>query len=306
MDPLADTAEYDFSSELDKLAAKHFGPGVPPTRVTFGALSHVGKVRTNNEDHFGVVQRHRSRDVLFTNLPKGFLPPSREEAYTMVVADGLGGAAFGELASMLALRTGWELTSNAYHWHFRAGEREAEEVMEQLKVYGKLIHEALLERSRRSPELAGMGSTITAVFLMGADAFIGHVGDSRAYLFRDGSLRQLTHDDTQAQHMVDIGVYASVDEAPRFMHNVLMNCLGGNDHDVQVETHHIPLVNGDRLLLCTDGLSDMLADAEIASILNQHPTPMDACQTLVNAALENGGKDNVTVVLACIEVEKNA
>ena len=215
----------------------------------------------------------------------------------------MGGAAFGELASMLALRTAWDLTTNAFNWPFQVSEREAEQVMAQLTAYGKLIHRALIERAREKTEYAGMGSTITGVLLIGSDAFIGHVGDSRAYLLRDGALRQLTHDDTKAQELVDAGVYASVAEAPRFMRHLLVNCLGGNDDNVHVETQRLPLDDGDKLLLCTDGLSDLLSDAEIALILNQHPAPADACLALVNSALDHGGNDNVTVVLACIAVD---
>jgi protein phosphatase len=139
--------------------------------------------------------------------------------------------------------------------------------------------------------------------LVGTDAFIGHVGDSRAYLLHDGTLRQVTHDHTQAQQLVDAGLFASVAETPRSMRHTLINCLGGSYEDVQVETHHVPLAHGDRLLLCTDGLTDMLSDAEIALILNQQPAPTDACQALVDAALDHGGRDNVTVVLAAIAVE---
>lgn len=302
MDPLADTADLRIPNDLESLSAKHFGPGPPRTRIAFGALSHVGKVRENNEDHYGVVRRHRSRDVLFTNLPEGFLAQTCEEAYTMVVADGMGGAAFGELASMFALRAAWDLTTNAYNWPFQVNEHEAEKVLEQLNVYGKKIHQALLERAQAMPKLAGMGSTLTGILLIGSDAFIGHIGDSRAYLLRGGTLQQKTHDHTQAQQLVDAGAIATVAQAPRFMRNVLVNCLGSEAHDVHVETHHLPLLDGDRLLLCTDGLFDMLTDAEIARILNQQSTPADACENLVNAALDKGGKDNVTVVLAGIQI----
>jgi serine/threonine protein phosphatase PrpC len=301
MDPLADTIELNLAGDFEKLAAKHFGPGAAPMRVTFGALTDPGKVRKNNEDHYGVVQRHRAREVLLTNLPEGFFPTSREESYTMIIADGMGGAAFGEKASSLAIRTAWEMTSKAFNWYFQVNEHEAEEVLEQLRVYGKRIHQSLIEQAQGTPELDGMGSTITGVMLIGNDAFIGHVGDSRAYLFRGGSLRQVTRDHTQAQQLVDAGIYASVADAPRSMRHTLVNCLGGNEHDVRVETHRVPLEERDRLLLCTDGLSDMVTDAEIASILAKYPLPMDACQALVNSALDHGGKDNVTVVVACFE-----
>src|SRR5262249_12969844 len=261
-------------------------------RVEFGALSHAGKVRPNNEDHYGVVRRHRSRDVLFTNLPDGFLPPSCQEAHTMVVADGMGGAAFGDLASMLALRTAWDLTSHLYNWPFQINEREAQNVLEQLDVYGKRMHQALLEKARAVPKMSGMGSTITGILLVGTDAFIGHVGDSRAYLLRDNSLQRLTHDHTQAQKLVDVGAYASIADAPRFMRHILVNCLGGKEHDLYVETRHLSLVDGDRLLLCTDGLTDMVNDAEIASILAQHAAPADACQALVPPALDPAWRED--------------
>src|SRR5437868_3662561 len=92
----------------DDLLARHFGPSPPPVRVTVGAASHTGLVRSNNEDHYLVVERRRSRTVLLTNLPDGFLLPADDTAYVLAVADGMGGAAFGELASSLALRSGWD------------------------------------------------------------------------------------------------------------------------------------------------------------------------------------------------------
>ena len=191
MDPLADTAEMYVSDDFENMGDKYFGPGVAQTRLSFGALSHVGKVRKKNEDHYGVVRRHRSRDVLFTNLPEGFLPPSCDQAHTMVVADGIGGIAFGELASMLALRTGWDLTTKAINWPFQINDREADKVLEQLSVYGKKMHKALRESGRAAPERFGMGTTITAILLIGTDAFIAHVGDSRAYLMRNRRLQRL-------------------------------------------------------------------------------------------------------------------
>ena len=101
----ADTAEFPVGQDL---LAKHFGPSPPPVCVNFGALSHTGLVRTNNEDHFLVIERRRSRSILLSNLPEGFLQAADDVSYVMAVADGMGGKARGELASMLALRSGWE------------------------------------------------------------------------------------------------------------------------------------------------------------------------------------------------------
>lgn len=217
----------------DDLAAKFFGPTSPAVRVEFGALSHAGKVRSNNEDHFSVVRRRRSRELLLTNLPEGAVPRSlHDEVYAMAVADGIGGAAFGELASMLALRTGWDLTTHAFKWHFQATEGEADELKDLLRTYGQLIHRKLREEAAVDPQLAGMGTTITGALTIGFEAFVAHVGDSRAYLFRDGRLQQLTRDHTLAQRLVDAGAIPSVSAASRRMQHMLVNCLGGNRSDV--------------------------------------------------------------------------
>jgi protein phosphatase len=295
-----DTVDERITVDVDDLAAKLFGPTSPVVRVEFGALSHPGKVRLNNEDHFSVVRRRRSREVLLTNLPDDVVPTSlHDDVYAMAVADGIGGAAFGELASMLALQAGWDLTTHAFKWHFQMNESEAEELKELLKVYGQLIHRKLQDEAAHDPRLAGMGTTITGALTIGTDAFIAHVGDSRAYLFRDGILQQLTRDHTLAQQLTDAGVLPSVSAASRRMQNMLVNCLGGSRSEVDLDVHQVQLADGDRLLLCTDGLTDMVDDAEISRILQQHADPKFACEKLVERAIDHGGRDNVTVVLAC-------
>ena len=294
-----DTVDERIAFDPDELAAKFFGPSSPPLRIEVGALSHAGKVRPNNEDHFSVVRRRRSREVLLTNLPEGVVPRSHhDDVYAMVVADGIGGAAFGEFASMLALQTSWDLTTQAFKWHFLVNENEAEEVKEMLKVYGQLIHRKLQDEAAHDPRLTGMGTTITGALSIGSEAFIAHVGDSRAYLLHDGILQQLTRDHTLAQKLVEAGAFPSVSAAPRRMQNMLVNCLGGSRSEVDVDVHQVQLADGDWLLLCTDGLTDMVDDAEIAQILQLCADPQDACQTLVAQALNHGGRDNVTIVLA--------
>jgi PPM family protein phosphatase len=287
----ADTIE---PRAVDDLLAKHFGPSPPPVRVQFGALSHPGRVRPNNEDHYLVVERRRSRSVLFTNLPEGLLRSADDVGYILAVADGMGGAAFGELASMLALRSGWDQEQGTIKWTWVINDQEIEELKERVELIFRGIHQTLLDRAKGAPELAGMGTTLTGAYTVGPEAFVGHVGDSRAYLFHAGKLTQLTRDHTLAQQCLDAGL----EDPPRSWHHVLTNCLGSSTQDIQVEFHHLRLADGDRLLLCTDGLSDMVPDPEIAAILGRHASPQEAAQALVEKALEGGGKDNVTVVLA--------
>jgi protein phosphatase len=286
----------------EELVSRYFGPDAPFLRPEFAALSHPGKVRPDNADHYAVVRRQRSRDVLLTNLPDGALRPSLQEAFAMLVADGVGGAAYGELASMLALQAGWDCGAHAFKWHFKITEAEADDLMEHLKGYGHLMQQTLCQRARLDPRLAGMATTITAAVLVGTDAFFGHAGDSRAYLFRKGSLWQLTQDHTRAQQLVEAGIYPSVAAAPPWLRRLLTNCLSAGKRDVDVEVCHVELAEDDRVLLCTDGLTDMVGDGEIARILDYHPDPAEACQALVDAALDRGGRDNVTVVLGCIRL----
>lgn len=284
-------------TEIDDLALKYFGHNSSRVKVEFGALSHCGLLRTNNEDHYSVVRRYRSREILLTNMPTADLGPPGDEAFAMAVADGIGGAAFGEVASMLALRTGWELTGKAFKWNFNPSEAELAEMVEAVKVFLQLIHRRIKDEARSQGGGEGMGTTFTGALTMGWDAFVAHVGDSRAYLFRDGVLNRLTKDQTLAELMVSVGLIASVDEAAKRFRNTLVSCLGGSLNEIEVETSHVVLQPGDQLLLCTDGLTDMVDEAQISAILAQSSPSQTICNELVDAALAGGGKDNVTVVL---------
>jgi protein phosphatase len=287
-----DTAEFQ---TVDDPLSRHFGPSPPQVRVAFGALSHPGLVRENNEDHYLVVERRRSRSVLLTNLPEGYLRPADDTAYVMAVADGMGGAAFGELASMIALRSGWEQSPGTIKWTWIINDREVEDLRERLEIVFRRMDEALRLEALIEPASAGMGTTLTGVYTVGPEAFVAHVGDSRAYLYQDGRLTQLTRDDTLAQEYLDLGLPVIC----RSWHHKLTNCLGGPPgNPVSVEFHHLRLSEGDRLLLCSDGLTDMVPDEEISAILARAAHPQEAARALVDAALTSGGRDNVTVVVA--------
>lgn len=289
----------DAEARLDKLAAKYFGPETLQVLVEFGAASHPGKVRTTNEDHFAVTRRYRAREVLLTNLPPETHPPLCDNSYVLAVADGVGGAAFGEIASMLALQAGYDLTTTAFKWPFNVTESESLNITEAIRVHIRLIHRRLrMAAGDEDSPLAGMGTTLTGALTVGFDAFIAHAGDSRAYLYRDQTLHRLTRDHTLAEQLVASGVAKSVNDASvADFRSVLINCLGGNLDDVDVDICRVLLHDHDQLLLCTDGLTDMVSDAEIAHILAVPQTAQATSQSLIDAALASGGNDNVTAVL---------
>jgi protein phosphatase len=267
-------------------------------RVEFGGMTHVGKVRPNNEDHYLIARLCKSVQVMQTSLPPEEDPDMADlEAYLMLVADGLGGAAAGEHASALVIREVKKYALLAAKWFFSTDDPNDEVRMRLLREGLDRIDRQLVTEAEGHAALTGMGSTLTAACSFGADLFLVHVGDSRAYLFRDGTLEQLTTDHTLAQRLVETGLLTPESLRTSRVRHVLTNALGANP-GVVPETEKLRLADGDRLLICSDGLTDMLGDTQIAGILQKHPLANVACQSLIEAALDRGGKDNVTVVMA--------
>lgn len=285
----------------DDFASRFFVTPSASVGVTYGGATHVGNVRDNNEDHFSVIHRLRSQHFLLTNLARENLPAFRDEAYAFVVADGLGGAAAGELASRLVMEEAWELSAQASSWVMKFHDLSAQQIRERLDAYVARMHEKLVKLSEGNPQLEGMGTTWTSAYTAGWDAVLAHVGDSRAYLHREGELCQLTRDHTLAQELADQGIER--ERSDRFR-NVVTNTLGGKRSEAIPDVEHIALQSGDRLLLCTDGLSDLVSDQQIAEIVRTVETPQAACDALIAKALKAGGKDNVTVVLAAFSEVK--
>jgi protein phosphatase len=268
-------------------------------RIDAAALSDKGKVREQNEDHFFVARGGRHIRTLLTNIPASDVPTEfGETGYLMIVADGMGGHAGGEVASRMAIATLINIILHMPDWILRLDEEHAQKVMERAAERYRQVHEALQEKARLDPKLRGMGTTMTAAYSLGDDLFVAHVGDSRAYLFRDGKLQLLTRDQTQAQLMADIGMISQNEVARHRLRHVLTSALGGTEKKVRVDIQRLKLTDGDRLLLCTDGLTDMVDDEGILRVLAGSESSEAACRRLVDLALENGGKDNVTVVLA--------
>jgi len=272
-------------------------------KVEFGASSHVGKVRAENQNHYSIVRIARSLDVVSSNIPGFEIPEKIEEfAYGMVVADGMGGMAGGDRASILAIQTGIRLVLEAPKWALRIDEQEARELVERMRGYFQQVDATLIRESLYDPSVTGMGTTLTVAYSVGNHAFVVHVGDSRAYLMRDGEICQLTRDHTLAQSLADAGKIPAESVGAHSARHVLVNFAGGPRRGIEPEIRTVELLDEDRLLLCTDGLTGMVADPEILAVLNQYDDPKLAAQALIERALVQGGRDNVTVLIARYQV----
>ena len=222
-----DTDEHPVvASQIDEQARQSDSTAV---HIDLAALSDRGKVRPKNEDHFLVVRFHRALQTLLTNLPDGLVPDRTEEGgYGMVVADGMGGMAAGEVASQLAIRTLINLVLATPDWVLKTGKPEIERVMQRMAERYRRVDEALSEEAQADPGLSGMGTTLTLACNIGSDLVLAHVGDSRAYLVRNGELHRLTHDHTLVQELVDRGVVRPEYAATHPFRHVLTRNLGGD------------------------------------------------------------------------------
>lgn len=268
-----------------------------PLSFEFGAASDRGKVRPNNEDHYAVVRRRRTSELLLTNLELPGAATADDSAYALIVADGMGGARFGEFASRLALQRMFELAQQATSWVMKYTDEEVIQFRERVDAYVQEIQATMRDHIAADPHLSGMGTTWLSAHLMAPHALVVHIGDSRAYLLHDGELQQITRDETMAQALIDAG--RDPETVKQFGH-VLLNNFGAERNDVRAQVHHFMLEAGDRLLLCTDGLTDMVSDEELAMVLKETAAAQAACDRLIEMALDHGGKDNITVLVAAV------
>ncbi|HZM97694.1 MAG TPA: protein phosphatase 2C domain-containing protein [Vicinamibacterales bacterium] len=281
-------------------ARSESGQVAAPSRVLVevSGLSHRGLVRENNEDHFLVARLDRTMQTLVTNLPPGAVPDRSEDTvYGMLVADGMGGHAAGELASRTAVATLVNLVLRTPDIIMRLDPHYTEEALRRFERRFQEIAEVLREQAKTDPRLAGMGTTMTLACSAGSDLIVAHVGDSRAYLLREGRLQRLTSDQTMAQFLADTGMISQDEIENHPMRHMLTGALSTRDGPTDVDLTAQRLRSGDQVLLCTDGLFDLVPDASISALLQQPGSPAEVCQRLVTAALEGGGRDNVTVVL---------
>jgi protein phosphatase len=242
-----------------------------------------------------VLRRIRSQQLLLTNVPTEQLTHLTDEAFGMAVADGMGGEGCGELASRLAIREAWDLASRTTSWVMKLRDLNSSELTERVEGFVYMMQEAFLKEYETNPVFSNSGTTWTSAYFVSSFAIIAQIGDSPSFLMRDGTFQRITTDHTIEQEFVTAGVAPEI--AGKYSH-MLTRCLRYDALRDRPDVYHIRLHPGDQLLLCTDGLTDMVGENYIATCVDESLTAQAACDGLISLALEAGGKDNVTAVLA--------
>jgi PPM family protein phosphatase len=271
-------------------------PPAVDVQVGFGARSRQGPAQSVNDDHYLVVRMGRHLETLMTSLPDGDLSqPFDEYGYGMVIADGMGGA--GEFASRLAIVALVQLAIDFGKWHVRVNEPIADEMMDRAERFYRSVDSVL--RTSGDSCTPALQTTLTAVYTAGSELFFAHVGHSRAYLFRDDHLMQLTHDHTVDREGPGKATIANGSASAQDQHHVMTETLGvGGAGSLRIDVERCGLLDGDLVLLCTNGLTDVVDDAQIARSLRFNPTPDDKCRALLDLAANSGASDDVTALVA--------
>jgi PPM family protein phosphatase len=272
----------------------------PLTVKAFG-VTDKGKVRTTNEDQFLIAELTKAMRVWQTSLPEPKLQVGEERAHLFLVADGMGGHLAGERASALAVAAIEQFMLNSFRWFFGSGSPDEQRVLAQFQSAIRHADARILEETAAHPELSGMGTTVTMAFHLGAQLCVIHVGDSRAYLYRDHELHQLTEDHTVVADMVRSGALRRDQVAEHQFRHTITNVVGGPELGVNVEARALEVRGGDRLLLCSDGLTEMVTNDAIMATLDAEPTPEAAAKKLLAQANDGEASDNITLIVVQFE-----
>jgi PPM family protein phosphatase len=262
-------------------------------------LSDVGQTRDHNEDAFLVAD-------LATAKPAPMPPASsREQTYVpgdrgvlFMVADGMGGAAAGEIASSMAVDA--VLGELRIRWVNGPAGADRHAFAVALHAATQVANERIHRYATEHPENRGMGTTATVAGILGDEVYIAQVGDSRAYLIRDGKARQLTKDQSLMQRLIEAGEISPEDAEVSDRRNIILQALGPEPY-IKIDITHQQLRRGDTLVLCSDGLSGVVRDTEIADIVQSSGDLVTICQRLISRANDAGGPDNITVIAAAFE-----
>ena len=261
-------------------------------------LTHPGRVRTENQDHFLLCTVHPQVHVHGTSLPEGSTldVPGERLATIMLVADGVGGSAAGSLASRLATEAVTRYVAAALRC-YEAGDPSNEEVFAAaLRDAALRAHEVVRSEAVAQQEARGMATTLSLGIVVWPSLYVVQVGDSRCYLYQDGALRQLTRDQTVAQELIDRGALPRESAKTSPFSHVLSSAIGSDSADPEVTRVDVRQ-RGCVILVCTDGLTKHVTDEEIAERLATMTSAEQVSRQLLELALERGGTDNVTLVV---------
>jgi protein phosphatase len=269
----------------------------PPVRVSVFGKSDTGRNREHNEDSFLVADLTAKNASLQPQVREHELGP---KGSLLVVADGMGGAAAGEVASAMATKTIYDHVANKWG---ADSENTPQQFAYRLKEAVELANQRIHGYAKEHPEVRGMGTTTTAVGILADHMYLTQVGDSRAYLVRGGSAVQLTKDQSLMQRLVDAGELTEEEAEKSERRNIILQALGP-DPRVRVDLTHQEARRGDIIVMCSDGLSGQVKKDEIAEVVTQNLTDLAAaCGRLIDMANERGGPDNITVVVAHLSGE---
>jgi serine/threonine protein phosphatase PrpC len=259
-------------------------------------LTDLGKVRTENQDHFLTGSLRKRLNIRQSSLPLDKLPLAEERvAFFMMVADGVGGGLKGEQASRMALEVATRYIAEGARCYYRFDEDDVD-LGHSLEEGAKRCHEAIQAGAASDPDAAGMATTLTLFIGVWPWVYLLQVGDSRYYQYRDGALTQISHDQTVAQELADQGIIPKDLALKSPLANVLSSSIGGQQTAPVVT--RIPNSWGTVHLLCSDGLTRHVPDDRIAERLGAMKSARRVAEELVQDALDAGGTDNITVVVA--------
>jgi len=264
--------------------------------IDIHGVTHIGKVRRSNQDHFLVASLHKRIEVHCTSLPEvsQFKREDNRLAFLAMVADGVGGSADGGLASRLALEHVTLYVTRSLQCYYGADPRDPSfvDVLQQAALQ---THAEVRQHAAHDPDLMGMATTLTVLIGVWPWGYIVQVGDSRYYVFREGELRRITRDQTVAQDLVDQGALTQTDASRSRLTNVLSSAIGGQNAApvvtrLQTDWRSVHL-------LCTDGLTKHVSDERIRERLATMTSARQVCEALLQDALEDGGTDNITIIV---------
>lgn len=250
-------------------------------RITSCGMTDVGVKRTNNEDNYLI----------------------NDELNLFVVADGMGGHAAGEFASAIAVNTVEEVLANLEFAPdgapFDPEDGPVERMREKVRYAVRLAGKRIFLRAQDEPEHRGMGTTCVALVIEAGNAFLGHVGDSRAYVVREGRIEQLTEDHSLVNEKIKAGLLTPEQARNHKLKNIITRSLGYTE-EVEIDIQVRAVRRGDHFVMCSDGLSNLVDTGEIGEIVLDSG-PQEAARRLIELACERGGDDNVTVLIARVD-----